>query len=316
MQLCVLHLDDALELQPDFINACEQAQARFISARDKGSELRLWGRPRELDTLRRNLAAQLSKGTASAPLCFMGSGDFHHVSSLLLPIALERQSAPVTLLHFDNHPDWVNFCKGTHCGSWVNRAAEHPQVAKIITIGVCSHDLRLPELKGANLDLLKEKLELYPYQHAPSRVRGQYGKTPSYEQIGNELHWKSINDMGEQNFIDHLLSRIPTESVYLTIDKDVLLRDDAITNWDQGRMHLPYLLSLIREISRRHRLIGADVTGDYSTPSYSGSLCTRLLKRGEIFLDQSHRKPDLGIAAHINSVANHALLEVLSEAMA
>jgi hypothetical protein len=159
-------------------------------------------------------------------------------------------------------------------------------------------------------------LELYPYDHEPSRVSNDYGAGASFEQVDGHLRWKTIRTIGEQNFIDHLLSRIKTQAVYLTIDKDVLAREDAITNWDQGCMRLPYLLSIIREISRHHDIIGADVIGDYSRPSYSGSLRTKLSKHVEIFKDQPHRKPDPKQTAHINSAANHALLEVLSEAMA
>jgi hypothetical protein len=130
------------------------------------------------------------------------------------------------------------------------------------------------------------------------------------------LHWTTIRAIGEEKFIEHLLSRITTRSVYLTVDKDVLVREDAITNWDQGSMRLPYLLSIIKEISKRHTIAGADVTGDYSTPSYSGTLWTRLRKHAEIFMDQPHGKPDPTKTATINSAANHALLEVLSGAMA
>ena len=316
MQLCLLQLDDALDAQPDFIRACDRAGARQIRMRQDGRAIRLWGFHAELDAFREKVTHALN-GNSEPRLTFMGSGDFHHVSALLLASALQHHSKQVTLIHVDNHPDWVKFEKGTHCGSWINRALEQPQVQKVITIGVCSHDLQLPEPKNANLALLSRgALELYPYDHEPSRVSNDYGAGASFEQVDGHLRWKTIRTIGEQNFIDHLLSRIKTQAVYLTIDKDVLAREDAITNWDQGCMRLPYLLSIIREIGRHHRVIGADVIGDYSTPSYSGSLRTRLSKHVEIFKDQPHRKPDATQAADINSTANHALLEVLSEAMA
>jgi hypothetical protein len=96
----------------------------------------------------------------------------------------------------------------------------------------------------------------------------------------------------------------------------VLATEDAVTNWDQGRMRLPYLLSLVKAIGNRHPIIGADVTGDYSIPRYSGNLWTRVSKRAEIFIDQPRSKPDQTQAVSINNLANHALLEVLSEVMA
>jgi Arginase family len=259
----------------------------------------------------------LSVDTAEPRLTFMGSGDFHHVTVFLIGLALEHQPAPVTIIHFDNHPDWVKFDEGMHCGSWINRALEHPKVAKIITVGVCSHDLRRPEWKGADLSPLSAgRQEIYPYDHAPSRVRRNYGSGACFEQKRRALHWKTIRSLGKETFVDYMLSRIATPSVYLTVDKDVLAREDAITNWDQGRMRMPYLLSLVRAIAKRHVVIGADVTGDYSTPRFSGDLWTRFTKRVECFIDQPDGKPDPAQTLNINSAANHALLEVFSEVIA
>jgi len=317
MRLSLLHVDDALESQPDFIRACKNADAELIWVAEDASAIRLWGRQQRLDDFREVLVKQLTAKKSEPRLTFMGSSDFHHITAFLVALALENQSAPITIIHFDNHPDWVKFKNGMHCGSWINRVLKHPKVEKMITVGVCSGDLTRPEWKGANLTLLSRgRLELYPYDHAPSRVRRDYGSGASFAQKEGALHWKTIRKLGEQNFTDHLLSRIKTKSVYLTIDKDVLAREDAITNWDQGCMRVPYLLSLVKEIGKRHSVIGADVTGDYSTPRYSGNLWTRLCKRVEIFMDQPRRKPDQAQAVNINSAANHALLEVLSEVMA
>jgi hypothetical protein len=316
VHLCLLQLDDAFDAQPDFVMACDKAGARQIAMRQVGKAIRIWGFHRQLIAVREQLARALA-GDSQPRLTFMGSGDFHHVTTLLLASALERHAAPVTVVHVDNHPDWVKFEKGTHCGSWINRALEHPRVEKIVTIGVCSHDLELPEPKLANLPLLSSgKLELYPYDHPPSRVGSQYGAGASFEQVDGQLHWKTIKAIGERNFLDFLLSRIETADVYLTIDKDVLAREDAITNWDQGVMRLPYLLSLIEAIGARHRVMGADVIGDYSKRSFSGSLRTMLSKHYEMFKERPLRKPDPEQTARINSSSNHALLEVLSAAMA
>ncbi|MGY5804110.1 arginase family protein [Rhizobium hainanense] len=316
MQLLLLHLDDALELQPDFVRACKFAGAHQFFGKNAGQQVRLWSKQSALDDLSREIVKNRPTTGKDPQLCFMGSGDFHHVTALLLDGALERQSGATTLIHFDNHPDWVKFDGGMHCGSWVNRALANPSIQKVVTIGVCSHDLRSPERKGANLHWLGDgKLELYPYEHPPSRVVADYGTGASYRQERGALHWKSIVEIGEDNFIDHMLSRIRTEAVYVTIDKDVLAADDAVTNWDQGRMRLPYLLALISEIGSRHRIIGADVIGDYSTPSYAGSLRTQFMKRAEIFIDQPRMRQGAETMRNINSAANHALLEVLAEYM-
>ena len=315
MQLCLLHLDDALTSQASFLDACQQKNARNLDVFHIGSDIRLWGKDAWLNKLSDALDGFLEINNKN--LYFMGSGDFHHVSALLLEKTLNVQPETVTLIHFDNHPDWVKEVGGMHCGSWVNRAAAHPSVKKILTVGVTSDDLNLPELKGASLNLLRDgKLELFPFAHAPSRVRGEYGNGAGHTQQGRYLHWNTIAEQGDEAFLQFFLTRIPTKNVYITIDKDVLTTDDAKTNWDQGAMRMNQLLTIIRAIGARHEIIGADVTGDYSPSRFTGSVWTRLMKHGEILLDQPLRKPAMDEAIRVNSAGNLALLETLSEVMA
>ncbi|MGO4440749.1 arginase [Rhizobium sp. RAF56] len=316
MQILLLHLDDALERQGDFVRSCLAAGARELDCKEAGRAVRLWAEHSLLEALDGEIAGHFAVVGDEPQICFMGSGDFHHVTALLLRDVLERHHVPTTLVHIDNHPDWVEFRNGLHCGSWVNSAHAHHNIAKVITIGVCSRDLRNPEYKGANLSWLRGgKLELYPYHHEPSYVCADYGKGASFQQIGGALHWSCISAIGEQTFLGRVLGRIETSAVYLTIDKDVLADGDAMTNWDQGRMRIPYLLSIIEEIGRRHRIIGADVIGDYSVPSYGGNRMTRFIKRVEITVDQPRGRRSTSVTENINSAANHALLAALSEVM-
>jgi arginase family enzyme len=316
MQLVLLHLDEALDAQDEFLRAADLTGPWHIRLADDASAIRLWGKQPAMNRFRDRLLQHFSTDNRDARLVFIGSGDFHHVTTYLLSAALENHSEPVTLIHFDNHPDWVKFGNGIHCGSWINRALDHPQVAKLITIGVCSHDLKRPERDGADLNLFSRGLlELYPYEHAPSRVSGDYGSSASFEQLENSLRWKTIRDMGEGNFLEYLLTRIKTKSAYVTVDKDVLSAEDAVTNWDQGNMRMPYLLSMVREIGRRHTVIGADVTGDYSLPRYTGAPWTKIPKQVEILLDQPRSRPEPSLAANVNSAANKALLEAFSDVM-
>ena len=56
--------------------------------------------------------------------------------------------------------------------------------------------------------------------------------------------------------------RSDADAVYISIDKDVLSRDYARTNWDQGDMTLDGLFFAIKDISLKHRIIGVDVCGE------------------------------------------------------
>ncbi len=282
MRAALLHLDAALTAQDALAAQVVSGGGRDVDARDLGPALRLWSRPQALDALAERLRRDLP-ASAGPALVFTGSGDFHHVSPILLRRAIEAAGCEaVTVLHFDNHPDWVRFANGVHCGSWVGQAARLPGVAKVITAGVCSPDIRKPSPRRADLDLLtEERLELYAY-------RGPDGAA-SVELCGQS--WPTIAAMGEATFAAFLADRIATDAIYITIDKDVLRADAAATNWDQGQTSLEFLKALIAPLLDSHTLIGADVVGDWSPAVYGGGPIARLLKRGEAMLDQPWSKP-------------------------
>ena len=297
MHLNLLHLDNALKSQRDFMQACADLQARETDAQTEAAPVRLWGKEKSIEALRMKIASSLFHSDNATVVTFMGSGDFHHVSALLIGMVAQTNRDPFTIIHFDNHPDWVHCSSGIHCGSWVNRALALPPVAKVITIGVCSRDLVRPWMKGANLKAWKKgDIALMPWQSPSSRFRVL-----------------DIENIEEPEFLASLKALIPTRNVYITIDKDVLSHKDAITNWDQGKMPLARLLSTLRFILSNHHAIGIDVTGDYSPVHYAGRAFDVALKRLESLLDQPTRI-NTEIAAQINQSSNMALLNCIREA--
>ena len=306
MRASLLHLDEALVRQEALAARALAGGGRDLDLRDLGPRLRLWSRPAALDELRTRLDGDLPASLGPA-LVFCGSGDFHHVTPILLRRAVEASGCDtVTVLHFDNHPDWVRFANGAHCGSWVGQAARLDAVTRLITIGVCSSDIRKPRPGRADLDLLTEqRLELYAYRAPDGGAAVALG--------GRE--WPTIEAMGEAAFAAFLPSRIATEAVYVTIDKDVLCAADAATNWDQGQTSLAFLKGLIAAVLRGHRLIGADVVGDWSPPVYGGDPVARAMKWGEAWLDQPHAVPALAAVA-ANEAVNLELLDLMVGASA
>lgn len=80
---------------------------------------------------------------------FMGSGDFHHVSALLVEKACRKlePSDSLELVILDNHPDNMRFPFGIHCGSWVSHAAKLSRVSHIHVLGITPVTLEWP-LRG------------------------------------------------------------------------------------------------------------------------------------------------------------------------
>jgi hypothetical protein len=298
----ILQLDDALLRQPALERGVRERGGRVGAAQDLGPGLRLWTRAAGLEALRSRLRDCLPLGE-QAEVVFAGSGDFHHVTPLLIERAIERFGGDVTVLHFDNHPDWVRHAPGRHCGSWVGRAARLPGVIRVITVGVCSADIGAKRAGQGDLSLIDEdRLDLFawasPDGATETRIAGQA--------------WPTICALGEAGFLDVLDGAIRTSAIYVTLDKDVLRAEDAVTNWDQGQASLDFVMDAVRRAAAGRRLIGADVVGDWSRPIYGGDLVARILKRGEAFLDQPRRLPLAEHARSVNEAVNLRLLQLFA----
>jgi len=302
VKAAVLRLDNALVGQSALSLRLAEAGAESVDAMQLGPKLRLWARAPTLEALRAQVRAHLP-ARMGPRLVFSGSGDFHHATPTLLARTIEATDGPVTVIHIDNHPDWVRYANGLHCGSWVGAAARLPGVARVVTLGVCSGDIGQARRRQGDLALIAEdRLQLFAYRApdggATLEVAGR--STPTIEALGVAA------------FCERLLAEIATSNVYITIDKDALCAADAATNWDQGRLSLADLQAILRAVMSGHRIIGADVVGDWSTPIYGGGFSARLLKRGEAMLDQPWRAP--ADADQVNEIANLQLLDLFSEA--
>jgi len=304
VHLRLLDLDDSLTAQTTLRVAAAWTSVETLPMRDLAPPLRLWSRAATMQRARARMA-----GTAiDAPAVTMiGSGDFHHLSVLLM----ERVREPLTVVHFDNHPDWVRWAPRWHCGSWVNAALGLDHVAKIITLGPCSDDLVRPQLKGGNLGALASgRLVLLPWQHAPSRVWGRFADGPGHRLEHGHLTWRNLADASSADNIAFILAQIDTPTIWLTIDKDVLPESEALTNWDQGQMPLRALLDLIAGIGARKRIAGADICGEFSSPALRNPL-----KRIESRIDRPQRSADASRLAR-NEAVNRELLGAIWRAAA
>ena len=169
-----------------------------------------------LAEIRRRLPANRGRG-----ITFIGSGNYHYVTFLLL----EKIDRPFTLLLFDHHSDMKG--KGGElgllsCGNWVSQAVE-----------------RLPRLREVHI--------------VGAVDEGNGGTTPSRGRI---RFWPADADPEELAFA------LGGRDLYISIDKDVLNRESAVTNWDQGEMPLRRLRALLRAVTSRARVIGVDVCGE------------------------------------------------------
>lgn len=190
-------------------------------------------------------------------ITYIGSGNYHYVSYLLL----SKIDHPFTLILFDHHTDMLPSPSESiiSCGSWVlDAVTKLPHVKKVILIGVD------PDWAKQVPAALREKVAVFPEP---------------------ELH----QDYTET--VHHILQEIPTESVYISVDKDVLHPDEAVTIWDQGSLRLKQLVDIVDSLAWSKDICGFDVCGEYP------------LSPEEAFRKKARE------AVAKNNYANHVILE-------
>jgi hypothetical protein len=262
-RVILLDLDRTVAVQPSLAALRSAGHALRLDATDLAPRLRIVASRGAA----RSLAARLAPVFAGeAPLIFFGSGDFHHLTAVFLSLLRER----VTVLHFDNHPDWIRFPPTLNCGGWVSRALALPQVERVVTIGPASDDLRHPELKGADLPAIRAgRHEVHPWRGAEHGFWGRRVAASACRSKGWKLRWDGLERRSWETFADELAARLPAAPLWITLDKDVLPPEEAATNWDHGAMPLDAVLGIVERLARERRLLGADVCGDVSPPRFA-----------------------------------------------
>lgn len=157
---------------------------------------------------------------------FLGSGNYHYLSYFFLG----RVTSPFYLVLFDNHPDCQAPAFGDilSCGGWVKRAlSDYPL-------------LKAAFIVGANPEHVREE------EPFPEKVV----IVSDLERLPEQLESTIIEPFDSPNF-------------YISIDKDVLSPEYALTDWDQGEMSLLKLCECLSKIlSFRGNILGIDICGD------------------------------------------------------
>jgi arginase family enzyme len=233
------------------------------------------------------------------PMVFLGSGDYHHVSYLLIE-RLRARGTPVQVVVFDNHPDNMRYPFGIHCGSWVSHVSRLPFVSCVHVLGITSSDV--------------EGLHVWE-----NHLRPLHSGRVRYWCIGRDLRAMrrlGIRDSDSFQSAGDLLDRFAAESrtwkdpVYLSIDKDVLAPTVVQTNWDQGVMTMEELEQGIDII--RNLVVAGDVTGDVSSYRYISRW-----KRILTWLDRQPEIPGdlLRVWQQQHEAVNQRLLAKLAQAV-
>lgn len=137
-------------------------------------------------------------------------------------------------------------------------------------------------------DMIKDPFSLVVLDHHPDMQPPMFGDILScggwvLKVIENNPYVKDIHVIGADrgliekldkkdaervNFYDvsEVRDKLPETQypVFLSIDKDVVRREELVTNWDQGEMTKSELISFIKELFANREVIGVDICGECS----------------------------------------------------
>lgn len=239
------HVADAIHLDLDGAWDAEDFHFPTLPLRHLGPRLRYVARRRDVEALWRELEGKLRT------VVVYGSGDFHHLAGMFIRRAGPQ---PVTLISFDNHPDWDIRPPYWSCGGWAARALRGG--AERVSVWGCGNfELRFPSRLFADRAALKSgRLEIHPW------AERQEASVCRRFNCMRRADWRARFE----EFAKSLAGR----RIYITVDMDCLSAEEAVTSWENGLFtaeDVAWAVALLRENAR---LVAGDFCGAWSKPEY------------------------------------------------
>jgi arginase family enzyme len=231
-----LNLDDAWDANP--------LGLRCVDARAWGPRVRYFAPARLLEAFAQEVLARLP------PFVLYGSGDFHHLAGMLIG----RVTQAVTVVSFDNHPDWDLRPPRWGCGGWVNRALEMPQVEHVSIWGCGNFELDWPARAFSNRRALREhRLSIHAWAE-------RYGTATArrFDCMTRET-WRGR--------FEAFARQVAGRPVYVTVDLDCLRAEEAATNWENGLFTAADVAWAIGRLKEVTTIVAGDMCGACSPPT-------------------------------------------------
>ena len=180
-----------------------------------------------------------SKLTSEIPgIHFFDNGNYHYMSKLWT----DSIRKPFSLVIFDHHPDMQppRFQGILSCGGWVKEVLDQNKfIQNVLLIGV----------KDQLIENLKQNpsAEFEKYQDRVSFI--------TETQISQGEFLVAARALAET-------AHFSTKELYISIDKDALRTEDAVTNWDQGSLTYTQLEETLLALFKNHKILGVDICGE------------------------------------------------------
>lgn len=205
------------------------------------------------DDAQAEINKMMDKAESCAGIHFFDNGNYHYNSKLWT----DRVQEPFDLVVFDHHPDMQppRFAGILSCGGWVKEVLDNNKfVRNVVLIGVADH--LIEEIKNepsAEFEKYADRVTFVPestlHDAADMSLRGD-------ETTSMSLRGDKVTEAIET------LASLRSESIYISIDKDALSLQNAVTNWDQGSLTFSQLEQTLRVLFASHKILGVDICGE------------------------------------------------------
>ena len=223
--------------------------------------------------LERHISAQKKESCGnldenSARLLFTDNGNYHYVSNIRAGMI----DAPFDMIVFDHHTDMQppRFGGLMSCGSWIrDTLLENKMLGQVVIIG------------SPDVDRADDRADDNTEDNAEDNAAGI--EADIVEKYSDRVVFLSEN---EPDIADKITRRLVSSAklqgdrkVFISIDKDVLSKDECPTNWDQGDMSFENMKIILGDIINSGREIcRIDVCGEPEPEASSSDIA----KSGDI----------------------------------
>lgn len=223
-----------------------------IDLRPWGPRLRFIAPRSAIEAFHREITPVISR----SPYLIFGSGDFHHLTALWLQRFADQ---PLSLVSFDNHPDWDVRPPRWACGGWINRALDLAPALTLASVwGLSGFEYWWPARLFANHRALRSgRLEVHAW------AGDRHGRRQS------KLLAAAMRPSDWRDRFRAFARRLAGRRLYLTIDLDCLREDEAVTNWESGQFTSSDLVWAIAELRAHSNIVGGDLCGAWSAPEFA-----------------------------------------------
>ncbi len=182
---------------------------------------------------------------------YIDGGNYHYLSKIFT----DKLKQSFDLIVFDHHHDMQSplFGQILSCGGWIKEVLDNNTfLNQVVIIGVqdelITQDIRT---QYTQVQFITE-----------NEIIGLFGNTS--KDIGKDsILLDKKNLLLNEKVVQYIFDKIHIEyPVYISIDKDVLSKEQYQTNWDQGILSTKCLKSLLSLMVKQYQVLGMDICGE------------------------------------------------------